>query len=504
QLADFLPNMLAGSSAYTAIVTMPEKAATMPVSVEVLSQLQGMAVTLPAPAGKAATTPVDFNLRLFLPRSGIQSDLFYPGVGNARFNWVRDAGDKWMLERGGINLGVEPAVLPQDGGLSITGAAGTLELDKWLQVDFGPGDDSRDPLLRSVRLRAQTARAWGEQVADVTLALDRNEREWLVQVDSATVSGGVFVPLDDAAPIVANMERLYIGAAEEEPSDGSDGGANPADMPEIDLRADDFRLGDMKLGEVTAKIRSDAGGVVMQDFASKAPSFTVSGAGAWRRDADGHRTRLDLKLVSNNVAPTLVDLGFDESIQAESAEIDFALNWPGPPGPQFKQQLDGNVKVRIGPGQLQSVQPGAGRVFGLLSVTALPRRLSLDFRDVFDKGFGFDYIEGDFTLDDGDAFTSNLVLEGPAAQVGIAGRAGLVTRDYDQTAVVYGNFGAALPVAGVIAGGPVVGGAMLIFSEIFKKPLQDMARINYRITGSWDEPEIERVLATADDGAGAS
>ena len=42
---------------------------------------------------------------------------------------------------------------------------------------------------------------------------------------------------------------------------------------------------------------------------------------------------------------------------------------------------------------------------------------------------------------------------------------------------------------------------MLIFSELFKKPLQDMARVNYRITGSWDEPEIQRVLASD---AGAS
>ena len=132
----------------------------------------------------------------------------------------------------------------------------------------------------------------------------------------------------------------------------------------------------------------------------------------------------------------------------------------------------------------------------------MPRRLSLDFRDVFDKGFGFDYIEGDFTLDTGDAFTSNLVLEGPAAQVGIAGRTGLVARDYDQSAVVYGNFGGALPVAGAIAGGPVGGAAMLIFSELFKRPLQNLARVNYRITGPWEDPAVERVFVdAAEEGA---
>ena len=113
---------------------------------------------------------------------------------------------------------------------------------------------------------------------------------------------------------------------------------------------------------------------------------------------------------------------------------------------------------------------------------------------MFSSGFGFNAIRGDFTLTDGNAYTSNLVLDGPAAQVGIVGRAGIAARDYDQTAVVHASLGATLPVAGALAGGPAVGAALLIFSEIFKKPLQDMVRVNYRITGSWDDPQVQRVL----------
>ena len=111
-------------------------------------------------------------------------------------------------------------------------------------------------------------------------------------------------------------------------------------------------------------------------------------------------------------------------------------------------------------------------MLGLFSIAALPRRLALDFSDLTEKGLAFDTVHGDFELRDGNAYTNNLLLRGPAAEIGIAGRTGLATRDYDQTAVVTGNLGASLPVAGALAGGPAVGAALLLFSQVFKEPLE--------------------------------
>ena len=155
------------------------------------------------------------------------------------------------------------------------------------------------------------------------------------------------------------------------------------------------------------------------------------------------------------------------------------------------ETLDGDVKVRIGEGELEEVDPGAGRVFGLLSVAALPRRLALDFRDVFGKGCAWDKIQGNFTLVDVNTYTCDLSLESPAADIGIVGRAGLVTRDYEQTAVISASFGNALPVAGALVAGPQVAAALLIFSQIFKKPLQQATQVYYAIGGTFAEPIIE-------------
>jgi uncharacterized protein YhdP len=122
--------------------------------------------------------------------------------------------------------------------------------------------------------------------------------------------------------------------------------------------------------------------------------------------------------------------------------------------------------------------------------------LALDFSDLTDKGFAFDTIRGDFDLHDGSAFTDNVLVKGPAAEIGLIGRIGLKSKDYDQTAVVTGNVSSSLPLA-AFAAGPVVGGAVLLFTQVFKQPLKGLARGYYRITGNWDNPTVERIKSAA-------
>jgi uncharacterized protein YhdP len=122
----------------------------------------------------------------------------------------------------------------------------------------------------------------------------------------------------------------------------------------------------------------------------------------------------------------------------------------------------------------------------------LPRRLALDFTDLTDKGFAFDTARGHFDLRNGSAYTDDVIVKGPAAEIGLIGSVGLKNHDYDQTAVVTGNVSSTLPLA-AFAAGPVVGGAVLLFTQVFKQPLKGLVRGYYRITGSWDNPTVERI-----------
>jgi uncharacterized protein YhdP len=193
-------------------------------------------------------------------------------------------------------------------------------------------------------------------------------------------------------------------------------------------------------------------------------------------------------------------------VEGESGHLSAHLTWPGAPEASAFGRLSGRADMSAKEGQLTAVEPGAGRVFGLMSLAHLKRRLALDFNDLTGEGLSFDTLTGTFRLSDGDAYTDNLTLRGSAAEIGIAGHTNLKARTYDQTAVVTGQLGASLGVAGALAGGPVVGAALLLFSQVFKEPLQGATRGYYRITGSWDDPQVKRIEARElkDDRAAAA
>jgi len=314
------------------------------------------------------------------------------------------------------------------------------------------------------------------------------------------VSGSVSVPYDlnSGRPIVVGAERLLLPGEEEE--SGERAQVDPRSLPPISIKADQLAFGNRHLGAVEAEFRRTADGLVAEGMTARDETFEIVGDGSWvvdETDPVGHRSSVTAKLTSTDVETTMRRLDYDPGISAEELSMSLDLSWSGGPSEHLLETLDGNVDVRIGAGQLAEVRPGAGRVFGLMSIAALPRRLALDFRDVFGKGFGFDGIKGEFRVVDGESYTCNLSLEGPAADIGIVGRAGLVNREYEQTAVVSANFGNALPVAGAIVAGPQVAAALLIISRIFRKPLQEVSQVYYSIDGTFDDPEIDRTTAEA-------
>ena len=161
-------------------------------------------------------------------------------------------------------------------------------------------------------------------------------------------------------------------------------------------------------------------------------------------------------------------------------------------------KLDGELDMRIGKGQFLDISPKAGRLFGLLSLQTLPRRLVLDFTDIFNEGFTFDSIEGNFSIEQGHAYTNNLEMTGPSMNIMVSGRTGLVTEDYDQVATVTPKVSDSLPVASALFGpiGVGVGAVIYLAGELFEsipKKIDKILRIQYSITGSWDDPNIEKI-----------
>ena len=470
-------------------------------SVRLESTLRGAEVALPAPVAKSAAESRSMQVEVQWPRS--DEALVRATYGSnlrSQLRFTRGA-PGWTLDRGTVRLGAGDTRLPTIAGLELRGTVDELKLSDWLALRSDkPGKRPLSDYLRSVDLTTHDLHLYGFRFSDLHTTLLAGDRAWSVSVDGAQARGSILVPYDlkGADPLVINMTRLRLEPEDGEADEGSRREPDPTLWPDVNASIADFGVWGKKLGFLRAELRRSADGLVLRSLSTQATTFTLQGSGAWSASPQGQQGALKLELASTDMLQTMRDLGYGDTITGKHGTVVANVTWPGAPDSRLLGRLSGTVSIQIDDGQLLSVQPGAGRIFGLMSVAALPRRLSLDFTDFTDKGLAFDSVRGDFTLKAGDAYTENLLLKGPAAEIGVVGRTGLGQRDYDQTAVVTGSLGQSLPVAGALAAGPVVGAALLVFSQLFKEPLKGITRGYYRITGSWENPVVERVQEDAD------
>ena len=483
---------LAGQTRWQGRLQIPTTSdAPQPVRIAVSSNLTGMALKFPAPFAKPPAEPMNLQLEFaFRLREGLRVQGNLGATRRFVLDYDSEVGG-YQLRRGAVRFGGEEPELAAASGVTVTGSLPELDVSEWLGVpaeaDF---DEARMPVV-DADLELTEFFVFGQQLGSSRFSAHRGETAWEIDVDSEAIAGRINVPiqLQNRPQIVAEMERLYLSSGRA----GSLGRIDPRRLPGITLRSSEFGIGARRLGSMSAEVVPDALGLRLVSFESSNEFLEAEGSGSWLAGADGDVTRVAFNLGSSDVAGALRTLGFDAAMEGELGDVTASVYWPGPPAADWLDHVSGDVALRVETGSMLDLDPGAGRMVGLMSIVALPRRLALDFRDVFNKGLVFDEIAGDFILVDGNAFTDNLKLTGPGAEIGIVGRTGLRDRDYEQQAVVTAEPGNILPTVGGLLGGAGVGAALLIFTRIFKRPLRGIGQASYCITGTWENPAVERL-----------
>ncbi len=499
-----LRGLLGGSTRYSAKIMFPRGKIDTPVPLRIAidTNLNGIGLKVPAPLAKTAGEPQQLAVQIEFPE-----DDQIESVGSFAddIQWklsFRKEEEQWDFDRGVIALGGAELIDPETRGLHIVGETPEIKLTDWLETSPQGSDYAGSgERIRSIELIVDDIYVIGQHLSRHRVKMERGAQEWFIEVEGEQAIGTLVIPYDFAGdiPLVVDMQRLILPGSDSDASDDFDQ-TDPRSLPPISVKVQEFSLGERHFGSIEAEFARTVRGLEAASITTRDESFEISGGGRWvvaPQDEEGYRSYLTAKLVSSDIRKTTRRLNYEPGVVGNDMEVEFDVSWPGGPREDILGFLDGEIGVRFGSGQLDDVNPGAGRVFGLMSVVALPRRLSLDFRDVFAKGFGFDEITGDFRIAHGTTFTCNLTLKGPAADIAIIGEAGLESRDYNQTAIVNASVGDTLPIVGALAAGPQVAAALLIFSQIFKKPLQGVGQLYYSIQGSWDEPVIATTNAEA-------
>ena len=286
-------------------------------------------------------------------------------------------------------------------------------------------------------------------------------------LDGTAAVGRIEMPPGARHGVTAQFERLHLP---ESTSDAPPTAVDPAALPPIHFWARDARLGEAELGEIRIETYPQGAGMHLERIEANSPNLELRGRGDWVVAAGVQHTTMDVTFTAESLGRMLDTLGYVGLVEGGQTFARVQGRWAGTPSQFSLARMQGTLELKVGRGRIVQVDPGAGRLFGLLNLSEVPRRLSLDFSDLFQSGLSFDAIEGQFQLRGGSAYTTDLLMRGPSADIVVSGRTGLADRDYDQELLVKPRLGGVLPVVGALAAGPVGVAAGLVAQGVLSDP----------------------------------
>lgn len=477
---------------------------TKPV-VQIKTQLDNIEIDMPRPFNKKADEKINLEVNVELSKSTRTFEIQYGKSINSDLEFTVD-NQELSLSKGTVNINSnEENQLPTSGISVIAKNIKHFSYDNWLSIfentpEFSAHDKNNKPNPLTWFSRFKTnfdeLRAFDQTYHSVTFNALKTGDNWESVVSSDELSGKIILPVDlTSAPISMKLDTLMLFPNDEKKIESyQTEKPDPRNWPAIIINSKRFVLDDTEYGSLLLSISKLDSGLQMDYLELTTATNKISGNGSWTTDGLKHTTHVKLKSEINNIGATMASMGFADTINKGEGTFLMDINWPDVPSEVNAGIISGAVSLNFKNGQLLDINPGAGRIFGLLSLQSLPRRLILDFSDVFSEGFSFDEIKGKFDLGGGDAYTSDLHLNGPAGRIQVSGRTGLVDEDYDQLVTVIPDATASVPVLTVLAGAePITAIVTWTLKNVFQSQIDEALSFQYTITGSWDNPKVVKV-----------
>ena len=485
------------------------------------SGLKGAAIDLPPPIGKTASEEIALRIEGRDETSPPGTDFILASYGHiAQFAAHRSQlpGGGAKVDRGLLTLGRATegadAARPERPGLWIRGDVPSLNVDDWIALrPRGAANESGRPStalpFAGADLDVQQFDAMGARFADLKLRMRETPQGWTLDLDGPQIAGTATWSLPaPAAPngrVMARLSRIAVpgrgspatwqsAEAKEAAADSQDAQVNH--WPEIDVTADALLSKERNLGKLEFVAKPQGADWKVDKLILVNDAGRVEASGAWRGAGRQQQTKLDVVLDAPDSGGFLARYGYAEGVKGAPTRIEGQVAWAGAPHEFDYGSLNGALRIRVGPGRFTKLEPGFGKLLGVLSLQALPRRVTLDYSDVFSEGFAFDEITGNVRIAGGVMSTSDLKLVGPAAKVDISGETDLaketqrlVVRVQPALSSIVSS-GAALLFLTNPLSAAIVGAGSLFAQTILQDPVEKMFRNEYTITGGWSDPVI--------------
>ncbi len=531
QLTETFPSrawsLVAGDPHWQLVIGLSNQAiarANSPIDLELRSGLEGVSLNLPEPLGKTARTSMPLSLSTQLVGQELRDLALQLGPLHGRLALAQTDALPPKLRSAALAFNAKPPAPPDPPAISLSGRLPTLHLSPWLDwLNTYRGvfaQDGKSPPVRARDLVIDRLTLGTLAFEDLTIALEPSvDGGTRVDVRTRDNDGTIDVPpADAAAPIKVKLAHWRLGSADSpELTDASVAATqaartatDPRRVGSLEIRIDELHWDQYVLGQLRVRLVPEQAGVSFQDLRLSGPLIDADGNGHWRTDLDhalrsettsGIKTGINLNISSPDAGKLLRAIGLYQGLDGGRAEISARLDWPGDPGDFAPARATGRLDFDFSTGRLLDVNPGVGRMLGILNMAAIQRRLNLDFSDVIEDGFSFDQVRGTLLLADGLARTEYINLLSSTADIRITGSANLVERTLDQTLTVTPKVGSSVALASAVVGGPLVGAAVLLADRVAGGAMDRLGRHEYQVTGAWLKPEINPLGLTTGERA---
>jgi len=474
------------------------------------TDLRDLELRLPAPLAKTQGEPLLLQVRSSaLGGDSPVLDLQAEERVTGKLAFQR-AASGWKFSRGRIGIGERVAQLPAQPGLQLSTRLPALNVDDWwplLRQNLGAtGESGWLDVVSRVNADVESLDAFGRGFGRLSLDMTNSAGNWQGRVQGDAVAGQIAVtrtastglPLvvgNVAAParpvIHLALENLVLPPAR---SAGAELTLDPRGLPPLHVQSQSFTVADKPLGALEFSALPATQGWKIASLKLTRPESSLIASGLWEVDSRGQQnTQIDATLTSTDFGKLLETMGYADEVVGGKLTLQSNWSWPGAPTAFRLARTDGGLTFSLSNGRIPKISPGAGRLLGALDLGSVTRYLTLDFSNVFGKGLTFDGIKGKVAVEKGNAYTRDLAIRTPGANMGLTGRIGLAARDLDLELGVTPHLMEELAITGGLLGGPVVGAAVAVLHKLVQKPFERSTRINYTVKGGWDGPAVTRL-----------
>jgi uncharacterized protein (TIGR02099 family) len=486
---------LHGKTGWQADIDVKDRLADVRIS----SDLMGLSSTLPPPFDKTAGQRLP--LRFEQKDLDARNDALRLGLGDIfRAEFVRSLGrgQDWQVRRGDIVLGELQPVRHRD-GIWLSGHLPYLALQGWDGLFAMQGSEGELPDIAGIDVRVDAAKGYGNTLHDLRVRGSGRNGLISTRLSAHEASGDLIWQPQDAGKLYVRLKHLMLGENDAAlppavvvPQEEAPEASTPLTLPEIDLAVEQLSWKGRQLGRLEMLMAGEEGDAVLRRLRLTNPDGVITASGRWR-PLQGE-TRINTRIEIADAGKILARSGYPEGLSGGGGVLESELRWRGAPDAFDYASLDGNLHLKTGKGRFLQVDPGAAKLLGVLSLQSLPKRISLDFTDVFTPGFEFDSITGDAVIQNGLLRTDNFVLSGSSAKVTLQGEVDLQRETQALKVRVLPAIGDNVSLLS-FAAGPAVGVGVLLTNKLLRDPLDKLVSFDYNVSGSWADPRVERIGA---------